>query len=233
MASSVAFIARGGRYNKEVQRLMAPFEVLAKEAMGRLGKLEINGKQLITPNILPVVHPKWQFISPMEMHDRFGVDAIFTNAYIIFKDDKLRPAVVEKGLHAYLDFPGIVATDSGAFQHYMYGTDDLRAEVIEPFQESIGSDLGVILDQPVQIDDPREVASEKVATTIQRAADNVHRRASPATAWYGPIHGARFPDLIERSALAMNSMDFEVHAVGGVVKLLNNYEFPTVARIVL
>ncbi|HME54768.1 MAG TPA: tRNA guanosine(15) transglycosylase TgtA [Candidatus Lokiarchaeia archaeon] len=212
---------------------MAPFEVLAKEAMGRLGKLEINGKQLITPNILPVVHPKWQFISPMEMHDRFGVDAIFTNAYIIFKDDKLRPAVVEKGLHAYLDFPGIIATDSGAFQHYMYGTDDLKADEIEPFQEAIGSDLGVILDQPVQIDDPRAVAAAKVMTTIQRARDNVERRASTKTGWYGPIHGSRFTDLLEQSARSIGELDFAVHALGGVVKLFNQYEFSMVARIVL
>lgn len=212
---------------------MATFELLAKEGMGRLGKFEINGKTLLTPNILPVVHPKWQLIPPAELHDRFGVDAIFTNAYIIFKDDKLRPVVVEKGVHAYLDFPGIIATDSGAFQHYMYGADDLKAEDIEPFQETIGSDLGVILDQPVQVTDTRNIASSKVMTTIRRARDNIERRTSANTGWYGPIHGSRFTDLLEQSARSIGELDFSVHALGGVVKLFNQYEFSMVTRIVL
>jgi 7-cyano-7-deazaguanine tRNA-ribosyltransferase len=210
------------------------FEIIAKEGLGRLGKLVLNGKTVNTPTILPVVHPRSQIISPADMYEKFGVEAVFTNAYIIWKDEALARAVMGSGgVHEHLGFPGIIATDSGAFQHYMYGTDDLRADVIEPFQENIGSDLGVILDQPVQIDDPRDVAAAKVDTTIRRAADNVQRRASPATSWYGPIHGARFPDLIERSALAMNAMEFDVHAVGGVVKLFNQYEFSTIARIVL
>ncbi len=211
----------------------AMFEIIAREGMGRLGKFEINGKAMLTPNILPVVHPKFQVIPPAELRERFGVDAVFTNAYIIFKDDKLRQAVVEKGVHAHLGFQGIVATDSGAFQHYMYGTDDLKAEDIEPFQEAIGSDLGVILDQPVQVTDPRDVASAKVRTTVQRAADNVRRRKSAKTGWYGPVHGSRYHDLLEQSALAINNLDYAVHALGGVVKLLNDYRFAMVARIIM
>nr|MDO8112600.1 tRNA guanosine(15) transglycosylase TgtA [Candidatus Sigynarchaeota archaeon] len=213
--------------------MMVTFEITAKEGMGRLGKLEINGKAMQTPNILPVVHPKWQIIPPAELRSRFGVDAIFTNAYIISRDDALRPAVLEKGVHAHLGFDGIIATDSGAFQHYMYGTDDLKAEDIESFQEAIGSDLGVILDQPVQVDDSRDVATTKVKTTIQRAADNVRRRKSPATAWYGPVHGSRYHDLLELSARSISGLDFAVHALGGVVKLLNQYEFSMVTRIIL
>lgn len=209
------------------------FEIIAREGMGRLGKFEINGKAMLTPNILPVVHPKFQVIPPGELRDRFKVDAVFTNAYIIFRDDKLRQAVMEKGVHAHLGFNGIIATDSGAFQHYMYGTDDLKAEDIEPFQESIGSDLGVILDQPVQVTDPRDVAAEKVRTTIRRAGENVRRRASARTGWYGPVHGSRYHDLLEQSARAINGLDYAVHALGGVVKLLNDYRFSMVARIIL
>jgi 7-cyano-7-deazaguanine tRNA-ribosyltransferase len=209
------------------------FEIIAREGMGRLGKFEINGKAMLTPNILPVVHPKFQIIPAKELRERFKVDAIFTNAYIIFKDDALRPVVIEKGVHAHLGFPGIIATDSGAFQHYMYGNDDLKAGDIEPFQETIGSDLGVILDQPVQVTDTRDVATAKVKTTIQRAADNVQRRVSPKTSWYGPIHGSRYQDLLEYSARSINGLDFAVHALGGVVKLLNDYQFSMVSRIIM
>ncbi len=210
------------------------FEITAKEALGRIGKFTINKKTIVTPNILPVVHPKIQVIPPAEMRSRFGVNAIFTNAYIISRDENLAAKVLDKGVHAHLGFTGgIIATDSGAFQHYMYGTDDLKAESIEPFQERIGSDLGVILDQPVQIDDDRAAAATKVRTTLARAAANVARRASGATGWYGPIHGGRYPDLIEQSATTINTLDFVVHAIGGVVKLLNQYQFSIVSSIIL
>ncbi|MBD3188606.1 tRNA guanosine(15) transglycosylase TgtA [Candidatus Bathyarchaeota archaeon] len=192
-----------------------------------------SGKEMITPNILPVVHPREQVIPARVMHDRFGVDAIFTNAFIIHQDEGLSRRVLDGGIHAHLDFPSIIATDSGAFQHYMYGTGDLEPGTIEPFQERIGSDLGVILDQPVQVDDTREVAIRKVHTTLERAKLNVDRRHAPGTAWYGPVHGGRFPDLLERSATVLNGLDFAVHALGGVVKLLNDYQFTLVAKIVL
>lgn len=209
------------------------FEITCKDAGGRIGKFTVNGKTMITPAILPVVHPKVQVIPARELRATFKIDALFTNAYIIHQDAALREQVLASGVHAHLDFPGIIATDSGAFQHYMYGTDDLRADVIEPFQERIGSDLGVILDQPVQVDDPRDVAVAKVRTTLDRARENVARRASTATGWYGPVHGSRHPDLLERSAREISALDFQVHALGGVVKLLNQYQFPLVASIVI
>ncbi|MHA1793595.1 MAG: tRNA guanosine(15) transglycosylase TgtA [Promethearchaeota archaeon] len=209
------------------------FEIISKDALGRLGKLEINGKKLLTPNIFPVVHPKRQVISLKEMKDDFKVGAVFTNAYLIYQDDSIRDDVRERGIHDFLGFPGIIATDSGAFQHYMYGTDALRAEDIEKFQEDIGSDLAVILDQPVQVTDDRDTALKKVETTIMRAKDNISRRSSQNTSWYGPIHGSMHDDLIKHGAEEMSHLNFSVHALGGVVKLLNLYQFSQVARIVL
>ncbi|MHA1684156.1 MAG: tRNA guanosine(15) transglycosylase TgtA [Promethearchaeota archaeon] len=209
------------------------FEIIEKDALGRIGKFSVNGKSIITPNIFPVVHPRNQIIDPRVMHSDFGVDAVFTNAYLIFRDAGLNEVVSRRGVHGHLGFDGIIATDSGAFQHYMYGADDLEARVIERFQEEIGSDLGVILDQPVQVDDTRDVATRKVQVTLERAAENVAGRTCDSTSWYAPIHGGRFPDLLERSARVMNGLDYAVNAVGGVVKLLNNYHFPLVSRIIL
>ncbi|MHA1371895.1 MAG: tRNA guanosine(15) transglycosylase TgtA [Promethearchaeota archaeon] len=210
------------------------FEIISKDAYARLGKLEINGKKITTPNILPVIHPRSQIIEPKVIFREFDIQAIFTNAYVIYKDKSLSEKVLNEGIHKHLNFPGIVATDSGAFQHYMYGIDDLQPENIEKFQELIGSDLAVILDQPVQYDgDDRKTAEFKVKTTIQRALDNVSRRSSSKTKWYGPVHGGPYQDLLKFSAKTMNELDFEIYAIGGVVKLFNDYRFSEIVQSVI
>ena len=106
-----------------------------------------------------------------------------------------------KGLHSYLDYDGLIATDSGAFQHYMYGNkDEITADEIESFQERIQSDFPVILDIPVQLNDSKEIARNKVTRTIQRAKENISRRTSTHGAWYGPIHGTMYPELYKKAA---------------------------------
>ncbi len=110
----------------------------------------------------------------------------------------------------------------------MYGNkDEISANEIELFQEKIQSDFPVILDIPVQLDDSREVARNKVTLTIQRAKENISRRTSTHGAWYGPIHGTMYPDIIQESCEGMNPLDFEVYAVGGIVKAMNDYAFDT------
>ena len=204
------------------------FEIKKFDAAGRLGLISHNGKNLITPTILPVVSPFENMISPRNLHEEFGVNAIFTNAYILYNNKEKAQIAESKGLHSYLDYNGLIATDSGAFQHYMYGNkDEITADEIELFQERIQSDFPVILDIPVQLNDSREIARNKVTQTIQRAEENISRRTSTHGAWYGPIHGTMYPDIIEESCKGMNPLDFGIYAVGGIVKAMNEYAFDT------
>jgi len=134
---------------------------------------------------------------------------------------------LKKGLHNYLNFEGIIGTDSGAFQKYMYPRDNLEinAEEIEKFQENIHSDFAVILDAPVQPNDDYETAKEKVMLSIERAKDNIRRRTHDSSHWFGPIHGAKYFDLLRLSTLEMSKLDFDVYAIGGLVKYFLNYRF--------
>ena len=61
-------------------------------------------------------------------------------------DPKLNPRAKAKGLHALLDFPGVIMTDSGTFQSHMYGEVELKNEDIINFQRDIGTDIGTVLD---------------------------------------------------------------------------------------
>ncbi|MFX1258756.1 MAG: tRNA guanosine(15) transglycosylase TgtA [Promethearchaeota archaeon] len=210
------------------------WEISDFDALGRIGKLIINEKQMSTPNLFPVVHPYKSLISLSDLK-KIGTQCVFTNAYIIYQNIQIREDILRKGLHSYLNFDGIIATDSGAFQKYMYNKNnfEIQAIDIEKFQEDIGTDFAVILDEPVQPDDDYETAKKKVDLTIERAKDNINRRIKNNCYWFGPIHGARYDNLLRKSTLEMSKLNFSIYAIGGLVKSLLNYRFDTVIKILL
>jgi len=73
------------------------FEIEDVDALARLGRISLNGKEMITPNLFPVVHPFRNNIAPHDLKT-FGAQCLFTNAYIIYKNEKLRTQVLQKGL---------------------------------------------------------------------------------------------------------------------------------------
>jgi len=210
------------------------YEILDVDALGRIGKLEVNNKQMITPNLFPVVHPFKNVIPPSDLKN-FGAQSVFTNAYILFQNEIVKENVLKKKIHQYFDFDGLIATDSGAFQQYMYNTSGMKieAEEIERFQERIESDFPVILDIPVQPDDIYEIANNKVDATINRARENIKRRSNENCVWFGPIHGGKYHDLLTRCINEMNKLDFGVYAIGGLVKYFLDYRFDVAIQILL
>lgn len=210
------------------------FEVQDVDAMGRIGKININGKEMITPNMFPVIHP-YKNLLPMVDLKEIGAQAVFTNAYIIYQNRSKREIVLNKGIHEFLNFDGLIATDSGAFQQYMYNNKEMviNPADIEAFQEKIDSDFPVILDLPVQLDDTYEQAMFKVNETLKRAKDNIERRRNTNCNWFGPVHGGKYKDLLKKSAVEMSHLDFAVYAIGGLVKAFLDYRFELTLEVLL
>ncbi len=211
------------------------FEITDSDVLGRTGILKVKNKQMVTPNLFPVVHPFKNVLSVNDI-ERIGAQCVFTNAYILYKNKDMREEVLRKGIHKHLNFEkGLIATDSGAFQQYMYNSNsiDIDANEIETFQEKIGSDFPVILDIPVQLEDDYDTARNKVNITIQRAKENIIRRTIDNNCWFGPIHGAKFQDLLAYSANKMSELDFGVYAIGGLVKAFLDYRFDLAIEILL
>ncbi|MBY9007092.1 MAG: tRNA guanosine(15) transglycosylase TgtA [Candidatus Lokiarchaeota archaeon] len=207
------------------------YEIFDIDALGRIGRLQKDNKELITPNLIPVIHPYNNLLKASEIKE-IGFNCIFTNAYIIYQNEKLRDEILDKGLHNYLDYDGLIATDSGAFQQYMYNDNNIQIspEEIELFQENIGSDFPVILDIPVQPEDSYDTAERKVEISIKRAKENISRRKKE-TSWIGPIHGAEFTELLNKSTMEMSELDFDIYAIGGLVKYFLEYEFEIILKI--
>ena len=62
--------------------MTSSFEIINKDAAGRIGRLHTNHGVIETPTIMPVINPNIQVIKPSEMHS-FGAEILITNSYII------------------------------------------------------------------------------------------------------------------------------------------------------
>ncbi|MEJ2281343.1 MAG: tRNA-guanine transglycosylase, partial [Candidatus Bathyarchaeota archaeon] len=140
------------------------FELVYRDLLARIGKLETKSGTLETPLLFPVINPGIQPISPKKLEEEFGCKAVITNAYIINKNFK--EIAIQKGLHDFLDFNGSIMTDSGAYQLLIYKDIDVTPQEIVSFQETIDTDIATMLDIPTGWDVPKRYARFSVSLTV-------------------------------------------------------------------
>ncbi len=210
---------------------MSGFEVLERDGLARLGRLETPHGAVDTPALLPVVHPdpERQPVSPAELGRRWGVRAVITSAYITWRTPPLREIAERDGIHGLLAFDGAVMTDSGAFQQHAYGAVEVGPEEILAFQGAIRTDIATVLDrftEPEALADDAEVALQET-TARARAGRSAHRGLLAV-----PVQGGAHDELRLRAAAAASEVG-DVLAVGGVVPLLEQYRFAELARVLV
>ncbi|AHF79965.1 tRNA guanosine(15) transglycosylase TgtA [Thermococcus paralvinellae] len=208
---------------------MFKFEIKARDAAGRIGKLEVNGKRIETPAIMPVVNPKQLIVTPKELKE-MGFNIIITNSYIIYKDEELRQKALEMGIHKLLDYDGIIEVDSGSFQLMRYGGIDVTNREIIEFQHRIGVDIGTFLDIPTVPDAPREKAEEDLRITLERAKEAEGVKQIPMNA---TVQGSTYLDLRTYAAKKLSEMNFEIHPIGAVVPLMESYRYRDLVDVVI
>ncbi len=205
------------------------FEVLEKDIGGRYGRLKVGNKILRTPALLPVINPHIPLIDPREMRS-LGVEALITNAYIFSRSDRYREPVIEQGLHRFLDFDGIIMTDSGAFQQSVYGEVEITNRETLEFQQRIGSDIVVPLDIPTSPGADRATAENELDVTLDRLREA--RDIAPENS-AGPVQGGIYTDLRKKAAERVQSLGFDFCPIGAVVPLMEQYRFRDLVRVVL
>ncbi|MEL9990690.1 MAG: tRNA guanosine(15) transglycosylase TgtA [Thermoproteus sp.] len=203
------------------------FEVAAKDLLGRVGKLYTKSGVLETPTIFPVVDPKKQELSLNIIKKYFN--NIITNSYFIYSIYK-KPVDAKR----ILGWSGILMTDSGAYQILQYGVIDIRPEDILKYQSDIGSDIGVMLDLPMDSEESYFSASIKVEETLRRALAAIEMREQlGGMLLVGPIQGGTHRDLLVRSARFMSRLPFDIYAIGSPTTLLEEYRFDEIIDMVL
>ncbi len=207
------------------------FEIIRRDGMARIGKFEVHGRTIETPALLPVVNPKINTVPPRELYERFGFGALITNSYIIRGTPDLKAKAMEVGLHELLDYPGIIMTDSGTFQSHMYGEVDLTNEEIIDFQKAIGTDIGTVLDIFTEPFWTKEQTADSIVTTLERTQQACDMKGEMFL--NGVVQGSIYQDLREDCAWKMASMDIDVHPIGGVVPLMEQYRYAELVDVVM
>jgi len=207
------------------------FELKERDGLARICELTTAHGKVKTPALLPVINPNQITISPSDMKTRFGVQMVITNSYIIRNDAKLAERAEREGVHNVIGFDGPVMTDSGTFQGHVYGTVRVDPLEIVRFQAAIGSDIGTILDIFTEPQFTREEVQEAVNETVRRAEASVSQRGKMDLA--GTVQGGVFPDLREQCAKHLSALDLQLHPIGGVVPLLENYRYRDIAEIII
>ncbi len=212
------------------------FQIVTHNAgAARAGELHLPHGIVPTPVFLPVASQGTvKALSPGELKN-IGVPMLLSNAYHLY----LQPGipVIEKmgGLHKFMAWDQPILTDSGGYQvfslaglrrvndagvtfrSHIDGSEHLLTpELAVQYQESIGSDIAMVLDECP----PHDAAREK---TVQ-AADRTHRWAErclksakkPDQYLFAIIQGGMFADLRRDSAATLASLDFPGYAVGGL-----------------
>ncbi|MEJ2241630.1 MAG: tRNA guanosine(15) transglycosylase TgtA [Candidatus Bathyarchaeota archaeon] len=207
------------------------FELVDRDLLARIGKLETKSGVLETPLLFPVINPGIQPISPKELEQEFGCKAVITNAYIINKNFK--ETAIQKGLHNFLDFNGSIMTDSGAYQLLIYKDIDVTPKEIVNFQETIDTDIATMLDIPTGWDVPKRYAQYTVNETLKRAKALEKMITRNDIIWVGPVQGGQYFDLVAKSAKEMGKLPFQIHALGSPTPVMEQYKFDVLVNMIM
>jgi 7-cyano-7-deazaguanine tRNA-ribosyltransferase len=160
-----------------------------------------------------------------------GVEALITNAYIFRRSTEYHDRALAEGLHAVLDFDGVIMTDSGSFQLSVYGEVEVSNQDTLEFQQAIGSDIVVPLDIPTPPDAGRERAEQELAITMDRIWEA--QQLFPDANLAAPVQGGIFTDLREEAGQAVSDLNFTFAPIGAVVPLMESYRYRDLVQVVL
>jgi len=207
------------------------FEIRERDLLARIGRLKAKSGTVETPLLFPVINPAVQPILPRRIREDFGFDALITNAYILKKRFQTQPA--QEGLHKFLDFKGVIMTDSGAYQILVYGDIETTPEEIVKYQEQIDTDIATILDVPTGWKVSRRHAENTVNETLKRAKELFKAKTRDDILWVGPVQGGQYLDLVAKSADAMGKLPFQIHALGSPTAVMEQYQFDVLVDMIM
>ncbi len=213
------------------------FSIVHQDAScrARAGELRLAHGTVATPVFMPVASQGTvKALGPDDLN-AIGAPMLLANAYHLY----LQPGIplIEKmgGLHKYMAWPRPILTDSGGYQvfslanlrkvnedgvvfhSHIDGSEHLLTpELAVKYQEGIGSDIAMVLDVCSPHDNPRERTSEDMERTHRWAARCLEAETRPDQYLFAIVQGGMFPDLRQRSADFLASLDFPGYALGGL-----------------
>lgn len=214
-----------------------------KKTNARVGILETRKGKIETPFFMPVAtKASVKHLSSQEL-EKIGVNAIISNTFILSIKPSAKTIKKLGGIGKFMNFKGINVTDSGGFQMYSnriyISSNDKGVLFRNPFtgekifitpekdmeiQLDLGSDIAMCLDSMPLIEHTKEQVDEAVRKTTLWAKrckvhhDNLQKNIPRAKRQllFGICQGGVYPDLREKSAGEIASLNFEGYSIGGL-----------------
>jgi queuine tRNA-ribosyltransferase len=218
-----------------VTRLHFQLEATAAGSRARAARFRTRHNEVLTPTFMPVgTHASVRGQRRDDLLES-GAQVLLANTYHLL----LRPGpeLFEKlgGIHAFMNWPRSVLTDSGGFQIFSLpnsrnmGEDGaefksyvdnsiicLSPERSIAMQKAIGSDIMMVLDQCVPSTVDRATARHAMELTHRWAQRSLDARGDSPQALFGIVQGACYTDLRIESAAAITQLPFDGFAIGGL-----------------
>jgi len=211
------------------------FNLLNTDAGARRGRLVFSRGTVETPAFMPVgTAGTVKAMTPEELRE-VGAEIILGNTFHLM----LRPgtAVIEKlgGLHAFMQWPGPILTDSGGFQVFSLPgveitdksarfknevtgkTMDLTPERSIEIQNRLGADIIMAFDECTPFPADEGLARTGVRRTLSWLERCIKAHDRPREqALFGIVQGSVYPHLRESCAQGVVAMNLPGYAIGGV-----------------
>jgi len=221
---------------------MFRLETTSKQSSARTGELITTHGAIQTPFFMPIAtRGAVKTLSSFDV-ERLGSPILLSNTYHLW----LRPGmdVMRKmsGLHKFMDWGGIILTDSGGFQIFsLEGLRKLSEEGVEfqshidgqklfmspedcmDIQRDIGSDICMVLDVCTKLPATKqdlEKALELTERWAKRSKDQFDKTRAgainPDAQLFGIMQGGTDIELRKKSLEGLMNIGFDGYALGGL-----------------
>ena len=211
------------------------FNLLKTSRAARAGELNTPHGKVLTPLFLPVgSQATVKTLTPGDVKE-LGFNMLLANTYHLY----LRPGIdiIKKlgGLHRFMAWDKAILTDSGGYQvfslsplckindegatfrSHIDGSEHfLTPELAVEYQESLGADIIMVLDECSAYGDSKDKVRKAMERTHRWAERCLKAHHSKDQALYAIVQGGMFPDLRQASAEYLTGLDFPGYAIGGL-----------------
>ena len=215
------------------------FELITQDqdSQARRARLTLAHGQIDTPAFMPVgTYGTVKAMTPAEVHE-IGAQIVLGNTFHLWLRPGMEIIAAHGGLHRFMGWDGPILTDSGGFQVFSLGAlrkiseegvhfsspinGDrlfLTPEISMQIQHTLNADIVMIFDECTPYPADHQQAEDSMRLSLrwaQRSLDE-HRRLANHNALFGIVQGGMYEDLRDISRQALEAMDFDGYAIGGL-----------------
>ena len=213
------------------------FRLIATDGAARLGEIETPHGRVRTPAFMPVgTQGTVKGLYPDQVRAS-GADIVLANTYHLMLRPGAERVAALGGLHAFMNWPGAILTDSGGFQvmslaalrkidetgvtfrSHLDGTMvALTPERAIEIQSLLGGDIVMQLDECLKLPAPRPDMERAMRLSLAWAerCKRAFEAVPPGRALFGIVQGGNDRDLRLESARGLTTIGFDGYAIGGL-----------------